>query len=315
MRIHTVTAGLAIGLMALTFSAHADTIRFGAGQQGSQNYGVNAALAQAIGSSTGVEVSVQSYGGPTAYLPLLDDGELDMAAVVMPDLGDAVRGAGPFKDMPLKSLRLVVALMPSPVGLMVRADAGINTIADLKGKRIAWGMPAQASLQPYVEGALANGGLSASDITPVPVASVANGVAALISGNVDAALFALRGGKVVEADAAVGGIKWLPFDNSSEAVARMQAIAPEAYVLNIVADAGVTGVTEPLETMAYDYALVTREGFDPETVAAVAKLLVDKHADVAASNSILGALSDEAMKRTYPGIPYHPAAADALGEQ
>lgn len=314
MRIRLVIAGLAVGLMAVASAASAQSLRFGAGQQGSQNYGVNAALAQAIGSSVGAKVSVQSFGGPTAYLPLLDEGELDMAAVVMPDLGDAVRGTGPFKDRPLKSLRLVAALMPSPVGMMVRADSGIETTADLKGKRVAWGMPAQASLQPYVEGALANGGLTSDDIKPVPVASVGNGVAALISGNVDATLFALRGGKVVEADAALGGIKWLSFDSSAEAVARMQAIAPEAYILDIPTDAGVTGVKAPLATMAYDYALVTREGFDDETVAAVARLLKEKRAEVAGSNPILGALSDEAVARAYKDVPHHPAASAALGQ-
>lgn len=313
MTIRRAMAAIAVGMMCLTVQASADPVlRFGAGQQGSQNYGVNAALAQAISASGALQVTVQSFGGPTAYLPLLNSGEIDMAAVVMPDLGDAVRGSGPFAGMAQENIRLIAALMPSPVGLMVRANSGIESIGDLKGKRVAWGLPQQASLQPYVEGALANGGLSAADVIQVPVASVANGVEALISGNVDAALFALRAGKVVEADSAVGGIRWLPFDKSEEAVARMNAVAPEAYVLHVPADSGVTGAKGEFETMAYDYALVTRAGFDSAAVEAVAKVLKSSLAEIAASNKILGALSQEAVERNYPSLKQHPAAAAVL---
>lgn len=293
-------------------AASAETLRFGAGQQGSQNYGVNAALAQAIKTELGIDATVQSFGGPAAYLPLFAAGELDMAALVTPDVGDAVRGKGPFEGMAQTNLKLVAPLLPSPVGLMVRADLGIKTIADLKGKRVAWGIPAQASLLPYFQGALANGGVMPEDVEQVPVASVRNGVSSLVSGNLDTTLFALRGGAVVEADASVGGIRWLPFDSSAEAVARMNAVAPEAYLMTIGADAGVVGIKEPTVTMAYDYVLMVRDGVDDKIVAAVATMLRDKAAAIAASNPVLKALTAETVMRPYPSLPTHPAAAAVL---
>ncbi len=305
----------AIGLLSIaTGTAEAQTLRFGAGQQGSQNYGVNAALAQAIKSELGIEATVQSFGGPSTYLPLFGAGELDMAALVTPDIGDAIRGKGPFEGMAQTSLKLVAPLLPSPVGLMVRADSGIKTIADLKGKRMAWGIPAQASLLPYFEGALANGGVTPKDVELVPVASVRNGVTALTAGQVDATLFALRGGAVVEADAAVGGIRWLPFDTSAEAVARMQAVAPEAYIMTIPGTAGVVGMKETTATMAYDYVLMVREGVDAKIVADVATLLRDKASEIAASNPVLKELTAATVTRPYPSLPSHPAAAAMLGK-
>jgi TRAP transporter TAXI family solute receptor len=302
----------AAAVIALGASAEAQTLRFGAGQQGSQNYGVNAAIGQAIDEGTALSVTVQSFGGPVAYLPLLATGELDMAAVVTPDLGDAVRGAGPFAGMALPGIVVVAPLLPSPVGLMVRADSGIGSIADLKGKRVAWGIPAQASLQPYVEGALANGGLTAADVTQVPVASVRAGVTALVDGAVDATLFALRAGAVVEADTATGGIRWLPFDTSEAAVARMRALAPEAYLLPVEPAEGLVGVAAPMATMAYDYVLAARADLDDATVTAVATLLRDRAAEIAGSAGVLSALSAETVKRRYPALAYHPAAAAVL---
>lgn len=313
MAIRKIAAGLVVALACFSTAASAQTLRFGAGQQGSQNYGVNAALAQAIDTNSDLSVTVQAFGGPTAFLPLLNSGELDIAAVVTPDAGDAIRGSGPFQGMAQENLRLVAPLLPSPVGLMVRADSGIATIADLKGKRVAWGVPAQASLQPYIEGALANGGLTASDVKTVPVSSIANGVAALVSGNVDATLFALRGGAVVEADSAVGGIKWLPFDAAPEAVQRMTAIAPEAYIFDVKAGAGVVGASDAFKTMAYDYVLVARSDLDAEAVKTVATMIKDKTGEIAGSNNILGAMSGETVARSYPGLPLHDGAKSVFG--
>jgi hypothetical protein len=293
-------------------TAAAEMVRFGAGQQGSQNYGVNAALAQAFKTTAKLDTTVQAFGGPVNYLPLLNSGELDAAAVVTPDLADAMRGTGPFAGMALKNIRLVAALFPSPVGLMVRKDSGLTKIADLKGKRVAWGLTAQASLLPYVEGALANGGLTKADVTLVPVASVGNGVNDLMAGRVDATLFALRGGKVVEANSATGGIAWLPFDSSPAAVARMQAVAAEAYLVPVAAADKVVGFSAPFSTMAYDYVLITGAGTSNAVAGAMATALKTKGAEIAASNKVLGEIRAEGLARPYKQIPHHPAALAAL---
>lgn len=297
----------ALAALVLTTSAEAQSLRFGAGQQGSQNYGVNAALAQAISNRTDLDTTVQSFGGPTAYLPLLNSGELDMAALVTPDVGDAIRGRGPFDGLAQSNIRIVAPLLPSPVALMVAAESGIESIADLEGKRIAWGLPSQASLQPYVEGALANGGLTEADVTPVPVAGVRQGVQALIDGNVDATLFALRGGAVVEADSALGGVAWVPLSDAPEDVARMQEVAPEAYVMPIAGDAGITGIDSDTNVMAYDYVLATRADLDDEIVTKVATMLKEEAAEIAGAHDILTALTPEIVARKYQ-LPYHPAA-------
>lgn len=299
-------AALAAGL------GQAQDLKFGAGGQGSQNYGVNAALAQSIGTGAGMEATVQSFGGPTAYLPLLNTGELDMAAVVTPDIGDAIRGKGPFDGLPQENLRIVASLLPSPVALMVASESGIASIADLEGKRIAWGLPSQASLQPYVEGVLANGGLTEADITPVPVGGVREGVQALIDGTVDATLFALRAGAVVQADTALGGISWVPMSDDPEAVARMQEVAPEAYVMPIAGDAGITGIDSDTLVMAYDYVLATNASVSDETVGAVVSYLLQNTQEIADSHGILSAISPEIVGRKYEGLPYHPAAEAVL---
>lgn len=292
--------------------AAANSLRMGAGQQGSQNYGVNAALAQMFQMLAGINMSVQSFGGPATYLPLLHTGELDVASVVMPDLGDAIRGQGPFQGFPMTNIRLVASLFSSPVGILVAADSDIHSIADLKGRRFAWGLSAQPSLVAYAEGALANGGLTPSDVRLVPVASVANGVDELISGRVDATLFALRGGKVVEADSALNGIRWLPFDNSPEAVKAMQAAAPDSYLVEILPEDDVLGITSPQFTMAYDYVLAVGAHVSDDLVEQMAQVLADHGEFISETHSVLGDIDTENLYRPYPDLPYHDAALQVL---
>lgn len=303
----------AMTLVALSTQAGtAQDARMGAGQQGSQNFGVNASLAQALTDRTSLDISVQSFGGPAAYLPLLQSGELDVAAAVMPDVGDAIRGRGPFDGQPMDQLVLLASMFPSPVGLMVADDSGIETIADLQGQRVAWGLPAQASLLPYVEGSLANGGLTLDDVELVPVTSVGAGVDELIAGRVDATLFALRAGKVVEADSALGGVRWLPYDASDEAVAAMQNVASEAYLVDVSADDGVIGIASDMPTMAYDYALVVGAHVPDDVVQAIVDALADDPAGISETSPVLGSLDPDNFIRVYPGLTYHPIAEATL---
>lgn len=306
-----IAAAMAVAAFSAQTSAAQDA-RMGAGQQGSQNFGVNASLAQALTDRADLDISVQSFGGPAAYLPLLQSGELDMAAAVMPDVGDAIRGRGPFDGQPMDQLVLVASLFPSPVGMMVADDSGIETIADLEGRRVAWGLPAQPSLLPYVEGSLANGGLGLGDVELVPVTSVGAGVDELIAGRVDATLFALRAGKVVEADSALGGVRWLPYDTSPDAVAAMQAVATEAYLVDVSSDDGVIGVPSNMSTMAYDYALVVGMHVPDDVVNAVVAALADDPSGISETSPVLGSLDAANFIRPYPGLTYHPIAEAAL---
>ncbi len=307
---------LALVLVAATaFGVSAQDLRMASGQQGSQNYGVNAALAQALQTYGGLNVSVQAYGGPAAFLPLLHRAQLDLAALVMPDAGDAIRGTGPFQGFPMVNVQLVASLFPSPVGLMVAANSGIESISDLRGKRVAYGLPSQPSLVPYVEGALANGGLTTRDVTLVPVTSVANGVDELMAGRVDATLFALRGGKVVEADSALGGIRFLPFDPSPQAVAAMQAVAPDAYLVEVKAEDGVLGINRTMYTMAYDYVLVAGVHVPDALIQRVVQVLKEHGPEFSANSSFLDYINPETLYRPYQGLMYHRAAEAALKSQ
>lgn len=307
-------ACLVAGTMSVATVASAQSVGFGAGQQGSQNYAVNGALAKVATEQAGLDARVQSYGGTGAYMPLINNGELDFAAVVLPSVRDALSGTGAFDGLSMENLRLVGILAPTRVGFMVRADSDINSIEDLRGRKVTYGYASQPSLLTNVDGLLANGGLTPDDIDQVLVPSVGRGVEDFMAGGVDAAFFALRGGKAKEADAALGGIRWIPLSDSDEAVARMQAVLPTSYVMTEPPSAGQVGISEPIGVMAYDYAFVSAAHVPDDVVYAMVKAMIENPDAVIAGGRALTDFDPSKMVKNTDPIPYHPGAVKYFKE-
>ncbi len=106
-------------------------------------YPLGVALGNAIGKAMpGVKTSVQATKASVENLNLLQAGRGEIAFTLGDSLSDAWKGneeAG-FKT-PLKKLRGVAAIYPNYIQIVARADAGIKTLADLKGKKISVGAP------------------------------------------------------------------------------------------------------------------------------------------------------------------------------
>src|SRR5213592_3578628 len=106
-------------------------------------YPLGVALGNAIGKAIpGVKTSVQATKASVENLNLLQAGRGEIAFTLCDSLSDAWKGnedAG-FKA-PLKKLRGIAAIYPNYIQIVARADSGIKTLADLKGKNIAVGAP------------------------------------------------------------------------------------------------------------------------------------------------------------------------------
>ena len=111
----------------------------------------------------------------------------------------AFSGTGTMEGKePMKDLRSIAALFPEHIHLVAKADSGINSVADLKGKRVSLDEPGSGT---YTDAnlILAAYGLSTSDITAEALKGSA-AAEALRNGKVDA-FFVVAGfptGAVVE---------------------------------------------------------------------------------------------------------------------
>jgi len=92
-------------------------------------------------AKTKIRCSVESTGGSVYNVNSVQNKELDFAIAQSDVLYQAVNGAASFKNKPLKKLKSIMAIYPELLTLVTRRDANINTLKDIKNKRINLGNP------------------------------------------------------------------------------------------------------------------------------------------------------------------------------
>ena len=136
-------AGLTIG--AVPTAAAQSFITIGTGGVTGVYYPTGGAICRLVNKSRkehGIRCSVESTGGSVYNLNTIRAGELDMGVAQSDWQYHAYNGTSKFKDKGAnKDLRAVFSVHPEPFTVVARADSGIKTFADLKGKRVNIGNP------------------------------------------------------------------------------------------------------------------------------------------------------------------------------
>ena len=297
----------AIGLIALATPASAQPLGLGTSPQGTLTYGLGAALSKVLGTA-GIQSRVQPSSGTTTMIPLIQSGEIDLGFANAAEVYDAFHGVGTFDKRPQPKIRTVAVIFPLKAGLMVRADSGIKSIKDMKGKTIAYGLTSQEIVRKTVDAMLATGGLTVKDLKTVLVPNVIRGVDELISGHVDITVFAIGSAKVSEADAAIsGGIRFVPLENTPAALAGLKKEFPTGYLATIQPAANIAGVKQAQTAMFYDYTIFANADVKADRVKQITKLIAENKAALAAGQPNFRGLEVERMY-TDINVPYHDGA-------
>ncbi|PKF78654.1 C4-dicarboxylate ABC transporter substrate-binding protein [Vibrio sp. vnigr-6D03] len=89
-----------------------------------------------------IRCSVESTGGSIYNVNTIRAGELDFGVVQSDWQYHGYNGTSKFSEQgPYKKLRAMFSLHTEPFNIIARADAGIDNVADLKGKRVNIGNP------------------------------------------------------------------------------------------------------------------------------------------------------------------------------
>jgi len=136
---------LTLGLLVSPVFVHAFDIRLGTGSPGSFSYFSGRVLCRMINNQV-ANLNCQQVAAAeddVYNLTNLQGGSLDIVLVDSHTLFDAINKTGTFEflDINYNNLRALVPLYDTPISLIVRNDAGITSLADLRGKRINAGAP------------------------------------------------------------------------------------------------------------------------------------------------------------------------------
>ncbi|MGQ0662856.1 MAG: TAXI family TRAP transporter solute-binding subunit [Pseudomonadota bacterium] len=292
---------------ALSGAAAAQSVGVGTMSQGTLGYSAGAAIAKLLTEVARLEARVQPHGGTSAYLPLVNTGELDFGLANILETIEAVGGEGAFGGRKQSNLRAVSAIFPFSVGVFVKKDSNIKAIADLKGRSVGYGFTAQVTIRTILDAILINGGLQATDVKQVLVPTIVRGADEFAAGKADAAFFALGAGKVAEVDAGVGGIRYLPMVDTPAAVAAMKGVFSFAYLTEVEPAPALPGVLAKIKVMAYDYMFLTGAHVKDDVVYRAVKAVAENQVRLAATHASFRQFSPDAMAKDLP-VAYHPGA-------
>lgn len=288
-------------------SAQAQTISIGTSPVGSSNYALGNALGKVMTEQLDLKVRVVPFGGGQQVLPLINSKELEMAISASSDAYFAFTGSGgPFKT-PNKNLRVIGTVFPYYLSWYVKKDSPYKTLADLKGKKIAAGFTANSAQHLSYQTTMAAFGVKPEDFDGVPVPHVVRGAADFMQGKIEASTFAIGAGKMAEADAKVGGIRWLSMPKDEAAQKRVKALMPGAFIDTIEPSKALVGVVGPTNVLNHDYLVMAGTQMSDDDAYKIAKMLYEQQPKLVAISKIYARYKKQNLGRDH-GIPFHPGA-------
>jgi hypothetical protein len=133
-------------LIALTFIfagnafAQKKFFAIATGGTGGTYYPLGGILAQALTEKVPeVVVTAQAAQASVANCNLIRDKQIESAFVQSNVAYNAYTGAAAFKDKPAANIRGIASLYPETIQIVARADSGIKSMKDIKGKRLVPG--------------------------------------------------------------------------------------------------------------------------------------------------------------------------------
>lgn len=284
-------------------SAFAQELRIGTASQGGAFYPVGQAISSLVGShANGLTMVPVVTQGSVQNPRLVNSGEVDIAITNNNLSVLANKGVGPYSKSGAMNLRAIGSLHFSVLHMMTLDGSDINSVADLKGKRVAVG-PAGGGTIPFMRQVLDLAGLTMDDITP-SFLSYADGFSQLADGNLDAA-FALSGypaGAVMQAQANKK-LKYITLSDEDITTAlgkypNYNKVVIPADVYNTDADGALLGVNN---------MLIVDASMSDDVANAITAAIYDNMDEFRAENAHARQI-DPALSLALK-IPLHPGAA------
>ena len=280
--------------------------RIGTGGTSGTYYPIGVLVAQVVSQPNKIIASAQTSNGSLGNVIGIASGSIESGFVQADVASWAQKGTGIFEGRPaLGELRLIANLYPESLHMVVRQDSAIQSVADLKGKRIALDEVGSGTLVNARQ-VLAAYGLEVTDVKAEYI-KPKQASDKLKAGTLDAFFF--TGGTpamaITElADSGVG-IRLLPIDGA--AAARLRATSP--FLFNDVIPANTYKGVGAVQTLAVGAQWVTNEKISADTVYQITKaLFTESSQKVLRSGHPKGLFITKENAVKGVGIPFHPGA-------
>ncbi|MEU7866294.1 TAXI family TRAP transporter solute-binding subunit [Dactylosporangium sp. NPDC049140] len=304
------TSASAAAGAALDCSVKSDTrISIATGNTTGVYYVVGNALAEQVTKATSnkVKATAAETQASVGNIQSLDKGDYQVAFSLFDTATDAVQGTGSFDGKPVK-IAALGRIYDNSTHVVVRADSGINSVADMKGKRISTGSP-KSGTEVIAQRLLKAAGLDPDkDIQPqrLDLAKTTDGMKA---GSIDGFFWSggLPTSGVTDLFTTAGDkVKFLDIDSL---LPKMQQLSP-AYQAGTI-PAATYRTAADVKTIVVPNVLLVRSDMDAGLACVLTRTLVEKRDELAKANPAAKGITLQTVRKTAP-VPLHPGATAAL---
>lgn len=260
----------------------------------------------------GIRCSVESTGGSSYNINTIRSGELDLGVAQSDVQYYALNGEKAFKDVgPFPELRAVFSIHPEPFTIVARADSGIKTFDDLKGKRVNIGNPGSGS-RDTMEIVMNAKGWTLDDFALASELKPAEQSQALCDNKIDAMLYVVGhpSGSIQEAvsscDSVLVEVAGLEID---------KLVADNPYYRVATIPGGMyRGNPDDVQTFGVGATFVSSTATDADVVYNVVKAVFENFDDFKKLHPAFAILKKEEMVKDGLSAPLHDGAVKYFKE-
>lgn len=314
-RLVTVCMLVATGFASIP--AWAEAVRpvlIGSGEVTGYYYPAAGALCRVLNKEApgGQACAVLPSSGSAANLAALRAGTAELAVVQAQAAEFAHAGGGPFKEAgPFAQLRAIMSLPGESVLVLARQGAGIETLADLKGKRVNLGRPGSFQ-RTMAEATLEAAGLSEGDLAPAVELELSEQTPELCEGNIDAAIYT-GFHPMPEAEMAVGECDAQPIAIKSKTLEAF--LKRHAWVTHAsVRKGSYDGLKDDVASLQVRALLVSTTSTSADAVHEWLKAIHGNFSALTHLHPVLRGLTKADSARDGISIPLHDGADKFYGE-
>ncbi|AUG55394.1 TAXI family TRAP transporter solute-binding subunit [Thalassospira marina] len=254
----------------------------------------------------GIRCSVESTGGSVYNVNTIRAGELDMGVAQSDIQYYAYNGTGKFEEQgPFKELRAVFSIHPEPFTVVARADSGIKTFDDLKGKRVNIGNPGSGQ-RDTMDVVMAAKGWSVDDFALASELKPAEQSQALCDNKIDAMIYTVGhpAGSIQEATTACDSVL---VDVSGPEIDKLVADNPY-YRIATIPGGMYRGNPDDVKTFGVGATFVSSTKTEDDIVYNVVKAVFENFDDFKKLHPAFANLKKEEMIKDGLSAPLHDGA-------
>ncbi len=314
-KVFTITTSVIFALVMLlgvnppACFAKMTFVTFGTGGITGVYYPTGGAIAKMVNKKKkeyGIRATVESTGGSVFNINAVMNGDLEFGIAQSDRQYQATKGLAEWKDKgPQKDLRAVFSIHPELVTLVAAVDASINSIEDLKGKRVNICNPGSGARGNAID-ALKTVGLDYENDLMAEGVKAAEAPSLLQDGRIDAFFYTVGhpSGAFKEATAGARKVKFIPITSAKNLIKSSPYYA-ESYI-----PAGMypnAANKESVATFGVKATLITSAKVSDEVVYAITKEVFENFEDFKKLHPAYAVLTKESMLNGL-SAPIHPGA-------